>query len=343
MRKVTPANERIKREYLAYLKEAKGQDESSLDKVAAALVDFEQAIGFKNFSSFHRDWARLYKTHLERRKNCRTGKPISLTTRDATLRLVRTFIEWLSTQSGYRSRISYADAAYFNNNARDARAAHAQRPIPYPSLEQCAHAFRTMPQATDLERRNRAIFAFLILTGARDGATATLRLGHVDIVEGAVFQDGRDVRTKNGKTIETWFFPVDAMYRECLEKWVTHLRIDRLYGPTDALFPKLEVGLRDGRFAAIGLSRAPYGSGQPINAAIKAAFVSAGLQPFTAHSFRKTLAMFGDKVCKSLEEHKAWSQNLGHEHLATTISAYMPVPRERQRELVRGVGSQLVE
>ena len=45
--------------------------------------------------------------------------------------------------------------------------------------------------------------------------------------------------------------------------------------------------------------------------------------------------MLGDKACVSMEQRKAWSQNLGHEHLATTISAYMPVPRERQAELLR--------
>src|SRR5262249_55373820 len=31
------------------------------------------------------------------------------------------------------------------------------------------------------------------------------------------------------------------------------------------------------------------------------------------HSFRKTLVLLGGKICKSAEEYKAWSQNLGHE------------------------------
>jgi len=47
MRKFNEQNERIKRQYLTFLKEAKGQDEASLDKVAAALLDFEEALGFK--------------------------------------------------------------------------------------------------------------------------------------------------------------------------------------------------------------------------------------------------------------------------------------------------------
>ena len=38
MRKFNEQNERIKRQYLIFLKEAKGQDEASLDKVAAALL-----------------------------------------------------------------------------------------------------------------------------------------------------------------------------------------------------------------------------------------------------------------------------------------------------------------
>jgi len=334
MRKFNEGNERVKREYLTFLKEAKGQDETSLDKVAAALLDFEEAVGFKPFKAFHRGWASTYKKYLAKRKNVRTGKPLGVTTRDAALRLVKGFVEWLSTQPGYKSRITYADAAYFNNNAREARAAHAQRPIAYPSLEQCAHAFRLMREGTDVERRNKAIFAFLLLTGARDGATASLQLGHIDLIEGKVFQDGREVRTKNAKTIETWFFPVDPMYRECFEAWVTCLRGERLYGPGDALFPKVEMGARDGRFAPLGLSREPYANGQPINAVVKAAFRSANLPEYSAHSFRKTLAMLMDRVCTTMEERKAWSQNLGHEHLVTTVSAYMPVSGERQRELI---------
>jgi hypothetical protein len=41
MRKFNEENERIKREYLKYLRHAEGQDELTLDKVAATLIDFE--------------------------------------------------------------------------------------------------------------------------------------------------------------------------------------------------------------------------------------------------------------------------------------------------------------
>jgi hypothetical protein len=53
---------------------------------------------------------------------------------------------------------------------------------------------------------------------------------------------------------------------------------------------------------------------------------------FNPHSFRKTLALLGQKVCKSPEEYKAWSQNLGHENVLTTFSSYGDVGRQRQAE-----------
>jgi len=337
MRKFNEENERIKREYLSYLREAKGQDETSLDKVAAALLGFEEAMAFKSFKAFRRDWANKYKTYMKRRKHARTGKPLGVTTRDAALRLVKAFVEWLSTQSGYRARISYSDAAYFNNNAREARAAHAQRPIPYPSIEQCDHAFRQMPEERAIDRRDKAIFALLMLTSARVSAVASLRLGHIDIVEGTLYQDGREVNTKNGKTIESWFLPIDPMYRALLENWVTYLQEELKFGPSDALFPKIEMGIEAGKFAATGLSREPYSNGQKINEIFKSAFQRVGMRSFSAHTLRKTHGMLMDKICTTLEQRKAWSQNMGHEHLATTVTAYMPVPRERQRELMRSL------
>ncbi|MBC7968164.1 MAG: hypothetical protein H7Z17_19830 [Fuerstia sp.] len=47
----------------------------------------------------------------------------------------------------------------------------------------------------------------------RDDAIASLRLKHVDLHAGTVFQDARDVRTKARKTIYTAFFPVDPTFK----------------------------------------------------------------------------------------------------------------------------------
>ena len=85
-----------------------------------------------------------------------------------------------------------------------------------------------------------------------------------------------------------------------------------------------------------GFSREPYASGTKFNEIIRGAFAAVQMPEYTPHSFRKTLAKHGDEVCKSLEQFKAWSMNLGHAHLAT-VNSYIPVSRERQAELLMGM------
>ncbi len=73
-----------------------------------------------------------------------------------------------------------------------------------------------MPSETEIERRNRALVAFTLLTGARDSAIASMKLKHVDLIAGCVHQDAREVKTKFSKTFTTFFFPVgDEIRRDC--------------------------------------------------------------------------------------------------------------------------------
>ena len=342
MRKSNEENERVKRDYFEFLRHAEGQDEASIDKVVAALLMFEESTGFKTFKSWHRDQAVRFKAHLGKRQNARTKTLLSLSTRDAMLRAVQKFFRWLASQPGYKSRVSYADVAYLNNFAKDARAARGPRPIPYPSMEQCAHAFLAMQEGSEVQRRDKAIFALLMLTGARDGALASLRLKHVNLFDGQIFQDGRDVATKASKTIDSYYMPVDPMYRETFEQWVIYLRETKLFGPEDALFPKDRTGVTDGRFANLGLSRDPYSNGAKVRAIVQGAFEFVQMPPYIPHSFRKTLVLNADKVCRSLEEMKAVSLNLGHDNLGTTADSYMPVSRERQKELLKVIAARSV-
>ncbi|WP_297781703.1 site-specific integrase [uncultured Roseovarius sp.] len=336
-RKFNEENERVKRRYLEFLREAKRSDMATVDKAADAILRFERSIKYKPFKRFRIEQAVKFKLELSNCKNARTGTPLSKATVDGTLRMVKAFILWLAGQPGYKSRISYADAEYFNLNAKDARIAHTTRDAVFPTLEQCRHAFAQMPSATPLERRDKALFAFLMLTGARDGAVASMRLKHVDLVECCVYQDARDVKTKFAKSFTTWFFPVDDAYLHAFRDWVTYLRQEELFGPNDALFPKPMMGLKDGSFAALGLSRDTYSNAGKLRAVIKDAFTNSGLPAFGPHSFRKTLGLLANTQCKTPEQFKAWSMNLGHENIATTLSAYCPVSQSRQGELIRGM------
>lgn len=68
MNKHNPNNVRINRKYCIYLKEAKRQDESSIDGVAKAINRFEQYTKFKDFKLFHHQQAVSFKKHLTNQK-----------------------------------------------------------------------------------------------------------------------------------------------------------------------------------------------------------------------------------------------------------------------------------
>ncbi|MBC7469362.1 MAG: hypothetical protein H7322_08560 [Ramlibacter sp.] len=71
-----------------------------------------------------------------------------------------------------------------------------------------------MPGITDIERRDRALMAFTLMTGARDGALASMKLKHVDLAAGRVFQDAREVQTKFSNSFTTYFFNVGNDVRQ---------------------------------------------------------------------------------------------------------------------------------
>lgn len=66
-------NERIKRQYFVFLKEAKRQSEDSVDAVAKALSRFEAATRYRDFKTFHFEQAVAFKKHLAQQTSLTTG------------------------------------------------------------------------------------------------------------------------------------------------------------------------------------------------------------------------------------------------------------------------------
>jgi integrase len=336
MKTHSPENERIKRQYFTYLKEAKRYSESSLDSVAKALHAFEAYTKFRDFKNFHIGQAVGFKRHLAEQVSFRTKERLSKATLYSTVMALRNFFHWLADRPGYRSRLSYSDADYFNLSEKETRIAKAHRDQRAPTIAQIEHVIETMPANSDIERRNRALIAFILLTGARDSAVASFRLKHVDVAAGKVIQDAREVRTKYSKSFTTIFFPVGDHVRQILSDWVEYLLKDKLWGLDDPVFPATRVVVGAGRqFEASGLDRKHWSNATPIREIFREAFTGAGLPYFNPHSFRKTLVQLGERLCRTPEEFKAWSQNLGHEKVLTTFSSYGEVAPERQADIIR--------
>lgn len=340
MTKHNAENERIKRKYFAYLKEAIRNSEATVDAAAKALARFEAHTKYKDFKAFHYEQAIAFKNHLAEQKGQQSGEKLSKATLHATLTQLKRFFQWLAWQPGYKSRLQYSDAEYFNLSEKDTRIATTQREQKVPTLEQIKHVINTMPSETDIEKRNRSLIAFTLLTGARDSAIASMKLKHVDLIENCVNQDAREVNTKFSKTFNTFFFPVGDEIHKIIAEWINYLREEKLWGNDDRLFPATRITLDTSmQFGTDGLDRKHWSNATPTRTIFRKAFTDAGLQYFNPHSFRNTLVRLGEEICKTPEQFKAWSQNLGHEKVLTTFLSYGGVACQRQGEIIRDLAS----
>jgi len=340
MQKYNAANERVKRQYLAFLKEAKRNSEATIDTTAKALIRFEEYTRYRDFKAFHFQQAIAFKKYLAEQKGQQSGQKLSKATLHTTLTQLKKFFQWLAYQPGYKSRIQYADAEYFNLSSKDTRIATTTRQQKAPTLEQIKYVISNMETTTEIENRNRALVAFTLLTGARDSAIASLKLKHVDLISGCIIQDAREIKTKFSKTFTTFFFPVGDEIRSIVADWVAYLRDKKMWGNDDPLFPATRVALGpDRQFRAAGLAREHWSTTAPIRTIFRDAFVSAGLPYFNPHSFRNTIVLLGEEVCNTPEQFKAWSQNLGHEKVLTTFLSYGEVAYQRQGDIIRSLAS----
>jgi integrase len=340
MRKHNAQNELAKREYLAFLRNAGGRSAATLDMVAAALHRFEAFNRYRSFKNFRREQAISFKVHLAEQKSGTTGKPLSKATLYSTLKIVRAFFEWLSREPGYRKTLVFSDAAYFNVTDNEARIATATRPRQAPSLEQVQRIIQSMPSTTPVERRDRAVVALIMLTGARDAAAASLKLKHLDVDNCTLFQDARDVKTKRAKTITTFFFPVGEPFESVVRDWVEELKRDHLFGPDDPLFPATHVAVGPtGLFGPEGLERRPWATATPIRTIFRRACEAAGLPYYNPHSLRQTLMRVAYDRGLNPRQLKAWSQNLGHESVLTSLGSYGALTLQEQADVIGQLGA----
>ncbi len=333
--KFNSENERIKRKYFTYLKEAKGLSDKTIIQIKKSLSRFEEFTQFKDFKSFSSKSASEFKRHFANSKSLITGDNISKSALLSTINNLKDFFIWLSTQKGYR-KITAPDIKYFSLSENDKRAAKAGKPRDFASLEQIKVVIEKMPVRNEIDRRNKAILCFLILTGVRVSALTSLKLKHVDIEKELVNQDPNEVNTKFKKQIITYFINVDDEIKKYLIEWILFLQKEKLFSPNDPLFPAIENKYNgNGGFSHEYLSKSHLHSINHIDEIVKKSFENAGLKYFSPHTFRNTLTMLASKFCTTPEEFKAYSQNLGHENVLTTFTSYGYVDEFRQGEIVK--------
>ena len=148
-----------------------------------------------------------------------------------------------------------------------------------------------------------------------------------------------DVTLKDARRLRDDARAAHAAGVEVLADWIEYLRGEKLYGEDDAAFPSTDMGLgAAGGFQPIGLRRDCWKTAEPVRRILKQAYTAADLPYFPPHRVRDTLAQLGLRICRSPEEFKAWSQNIGHTKVLTTFMSYGQIATSRQAELIKGIG-----
>jgi hypothetical protein len=133
------------------------------------------------------------------------------------------------------------------------------------------------------------------------------------------------------------FFPVGGDIEAIVAQWIGELAAQG-FEPDDPLLPATKVApAANHHFAAVGLECKHWRDAGAIRRIFKQAFERVGLQVYNPHSFRHTLAVLGEKICRTPEEWKAYSQNFGHSSPMTTFNSYGPVAPHRQAEILNAL------
>lgn len=329
------ANEKVKRRYFKWLRGARGYSEQTIVAIERAIHLFEEFTGYKDLKTFCERQATNFKSWMEERRV--KGQSLSNSTKYHHIRHLNAFFSWLATQHGYKSRISLDSVSYLSLDKRAVREALTPRPKPSPSLENVKSVVESIVVESDIDRRDRALISFLLLTGIRYTALCSLALGCLDADRLVVYQYPRwGVKTKGGKVITTRILQFDSVLVEIVVDWAKYLAQKLKYTQSDPLFPRTAIDQADDGFCfeVRGLTPQFWSGGNSIREILKGRFKQAGLPYFNPHSFRRAACLLAMRMSRTPEEFKALSQNFGHEDVLTTLRSYGTLDDDRVAEVI---------
>lgn len=338
MVRVNIKNERVKRRFFTWLKEAEGSCESTINNMEKSILLYEDFTKQADFTTFNPDKAMKFKKSLIKREY--RGKPISITTYHTYLRYLRKFFSWLSWQPGYKSKITPDIVSYLKISEKEKRIATQYIPRKYPPLEYIVKLAGSIQINSKIDLRDRALISFTLLSGMRDKAIITLPLACFDEENLTISQNPKQgVQTKFSKYITSTLFKFDDKLIGYVLEWTKHLKA-KGFGSQDPLFPrsKLEQGKDNLSFEPANEVEPIFwqGTGR-IREIFKKRSQDAGLPYYPPHTFRHLAIDLAFKHCKTGEQIKAISQNFGHEHIATTLSSYANYDPQRLSEILKAM------
>ncbi|MRS04765.1 site-specific integrase [bacterium] len=208
---------------------------------------------------------------------------------------------WLDTLKISKSRLNragLADSTYYSQEE---------------TIRMCSFEPKNL-----IDKRDRAAVAMLFLSSMRVSALTSIRVDNIDLAAMTIYQNPADgVRTKNGKSMETILLPIEFLLGIC-EEWYTELKQE--IGENALWYPTLSTdGLRFSKSEMVGdVDSRNKSLRDGVNRLCK----YAGIRYLSPHKFRRGHGVYAVEHSPSLKEFEAYSQNMGHENVATTFIYY---------------------
>ena len=337
-------NEQLKRKFYEWLKESKGYSDNTIQCYEKAIWLWEDFSSKSDFGSFNKTKAGEFKDWLQNKNKINSQDKISMSYRWDNLRHLKVFFDWLSKQAGYKSRINQTAVEYLNLSKKETREARQSKSVKYPTLEMIKQVIESLKGKTEIEMRDRALFAIAFLTGARISAIRTLPMESFDKKELVINQDpALKVQTKFSKKITSVLVPFG--YKEAITyfiDWFDYLETKKGFKPYEPIFPmtKIENGKDNISYYSTGEVEAKFfkDSGS-LRKIFEKRFKQVGIEYYHPHTFRHCWVKEMAKLPLTEEEKKAISQNLGHEDVATTFGSYGygKMDEPKQIELMKSI------
>ncbi len=336
-------NEVMKKQFFLYLKEVKGFSKDSVDAYERAILLWQDCTTNKDFASFGKQQTRAFKIWIKSRTN-RKDETLSLVYIYNVLRRLKGFFDWLSMQPHYKSKINQVIIEHLSLSKKETRIAIQPNKREIPLMEDVIKVIETIKIGSDVDRRDRALICFTLLTGARISAIYSMPMMAFDEATLTVDQNPKyGVKTKFSKHITTTFFPIE--YSEAVRyfvEWYRYLKQTKGFTGKDPIFPmaKVENGQQNISYHNTGeVVPLFWQSSNSARKIFQKRFVDAEIPYYHPHTFRHLVVKEFAKTRLTEEEKKAISQNLGHENTGTTFGSYGygHIEEDRQIDIVKRI------
>lgn len=336
-------NEVMKKQFFIYLKEVKGFSKDSVDAYERAVLLWQDCTDNKDFSSFGKQQARAFKLWIKSRTN-RKDEALSLTYVYNVLRRLKGFFDWLSMQPHYKSKVEQVVIEYLSLSKKETRMAIQPNKRDIPTMEEVVKVIENIKIGSDVDKRDRALICFTLLTGARISAIYSMPMMAFDENTLTVDQNPKfGVKTKFSKHITTTFFPIE--YSQAVSyfvDWYKYLKQAKGFTAKDPIFPmtKIENGDQNISYHNTGeVEQLFWQSSSSARKIFQKRFIDADVPYYHPHTFRHLVVKEFAKTRLTEEEKKAISQNLGHENTGTTFGSYGygHIEEDRQIDIVKKI------